>query len=86
MYNVHCLCPPRRIKCNGRNRINFENRHASENEKFVSFMLLPFFLISLDSKSRKSRKYDKYEGDSICNDIVRINKKVSYLYALQLHS
>ena len=27
-----------------------------------------------------------YEGDSICNDIVAINQKVLYLYALQLHS
>ena len=29
---------------------------------------------------------DKYEGDSICNEIVPINQKVLYLYALQLHS
>ena len=28
----------------------------------------------------------KYEGDSICNEIVPINQKVFYLYALQLHS
>ena len=28
----------------------------------------------------------KYEGDSICNEIVPINEKVLYLYALQLHS
>ena len=27
-----------------------------------------------------------YEGDSICNEIVPINQKVLYLYALQLHS
>ena len=27
-----------------------------------------------------------YEGDSICNEIVPINQKLSYLYALQLHS
>ena len=26
-----------------------------------------------------------YEGDSICNEIVPINQKVLYLYALQLH-
>ena len=28
----------------------------------------------------------KYEGDSIYNEIVPINQKVLYLYALQLHS
>ena len=28
----------------------------------------------------------KYEGDSICNERVPINKKKSYIYALQLHS
>ena len=28
----------------------------------------------------------KYEGDSICNEIVTINQKVLYLNALQLHS
>ena len=28
----------------------------------------------------------RYEGDSICNEIVPINQKVLYLYALQLHS
>ena len=28
----------------------------------------------------------KYEGDSICNEIVPINQKVLHLYALQLHS
>ena len=27
-----------------------------------------------------------YEGDSLCNEIVPINQKVLYLYALQLHS
>ena len=30
--------------------------------------------------------YIIYEGDSICNEIVPINQKVFYLYALQLHS
>ena len=29
---------------------------------------------------------DVYEGDSICNDIVPINRKVLHLYALELQS
>ena len=33
-----------------------------------------------------TQNHFNYEGDSICNEIVQINKKVLYLYALQLHS
>ena len=52
------------------------------NKQFLKHGLRLYFL----RVTTFSININTYEGDSICNEIVPINQKLSYLYALQLHS